>query len=221
MQEHREAFAGISELGESRLTLKDEATSIVRRALMSGDMEPGKIYSANALASQLGVSNSPVREAMMALSEQGLLEVVRNRGFRVVEMSPKDQREVYDLRLLIEVTAVGRVAEQGVSPADARRLAALNDAALASARPDNMVDYLERDQQFHLSIVELLGNTRMTKIIENLRDQSRISGSYHLAERGLLATSAAEHGPILTALLAGDRMLTESLMVEHLSYSLP
>ena len=49
---------------------------------MSGDMQPGKIYSANALATQLGVSNSPVREAMMALSEKGLLEVVRNRGFR-------------------------------------------------------------------------------------------------------------------------------------------
>ena len=92
MQEQRIAVAGISELGESRVTLKDEATSIVRHALMSGDMQPGKIYSANALATQLGVSNSPVREAMMALSEKGLLEVVRNRGFRVVEMTAKDQK---------------------------------------------------------------------------------------------------------------------------------
>ena len=221
MQEQRTAFAGISGLVEGRVTLKDEATSIVRHALMSGTMQPGKIYSANALATQLGVSNSPVREAMMALSEKGLLEVVRNRGFRVVEMSPKDQKEVYDLRLLIEVTAVGSVADQGVSPADAARLTELADAALAAAKPDSMVDYLENDQQFHLAIVEMLGNSRMTKIIENLRDQSRISGSYHLAERGLLATSAAEHGPILAALVAGDRKLVESLMIQHLSYSLP
>ena len=78
------------------------------------------------------------------------------------------------------MTAVGRVAEQGVFPADAERLAELAEAALATAKPDSMVDYLEHDQQFHLAIVELLGNTRMTKIIENLRDQSRISGSYHL-----------------------------------------
>lgn len=221
MTEQRHPVVGISGLAESRPTLKDEAVSIVRRALMSGGMQPGKIYSANALASQLGVSNSPVREAMMALSEKGLLEVVRNRGFRVVEMSPDDQREVYDLRMLIEVTAVGRVADQGVSPEDGQRLASMVDATLVAAKPDNMIDYLERDQEFHLSMVQLLGNTRMTKIIENLRDQSRVSGSYHLAERGLLATSAAEHGPILAALLSGNRNLVESLMTEHLSYSLP
>src|SRR3954452_14449028 len=93
-----------------RLTLKDSAEEIVRRALLSGTMKPGQIYSANSLSAQLGVSNSPTREAMLALAGKGLLEVVRNRGFRVVEMSAQDKQEVYDLRLLIEVEAVRRVA---------------------------------------------------------------------------------------------------------------
>lgn len=212
---------GMPDLGDSRPTLKDEAGSIVRRALMSGAMQPGKIYSANALAIQLGVSNSPVREAMMALSEKGLLEVVRNRGFRVVEMSAEDQREIYGLRLLIEVTAVGRVAEQGISADDGKQLSAMAKATLAAANPNTMDDYLELDHEFHLSIVRLLGSPRLSKIVENLRDQSRVSGSYHLAERGLIATSAAEHAPILSALIAGDRKLVESLMTKHLSYSLP
>jgi DNA-binding GntR family transcriptional regulator len=95
------------------LTLKDSAEEIVRRALLSGSMKPGQIYSANSLSAQLGVSNSPTREAMLALAGKGLLEVVRNRGFRVVEMSDRDKQEVYDLRLLIEVEAVRRVTAAG------------------------------------------------------------------------------------------------------------
>ncbi len=221
MQEQPIAVTGLRALGEGRATLRDEALSIVRRAMMSGAMQPGRIYSANALAIQLGVSNSPVREAMMALSEKGLLEVVRNRGFRVVEMSAADQQEVYDLRMLVEVTAIGRVAERGVNTTDAARLTKLAEDTVATSKDDNMVDYLEADQNFHLGIVELLGNSRMTKIVENLRDQSRISGSYYLAERGLLAISAAEHLPILKALLAGNRVRVEELMAAHLSYSLP
>ncbi|MEV8181498.1 GntR family transcriptional regulator [Specibacter sp. NPDC078692] len=221
MQDQPNAVAGLRGLDEGRATLKDEAVFIVRRALMSGAMQPGRIYSANALATQLGVSNSPVREAMMALTEKGLLEVVRNRGFRVIEMTDADQREVYDLRMLVEVTATGRVAAQGVGTADAARLTKLAERTIATSQPDTMVDYLEADQKFHLGIVELLGNSRMNKIVENLRDQSRVSGSYHLAERGLLAASAAEHLPILAALLAGDRDRVEALMGAHLSYSLP
>ena len=221
MQEQPNAVAGIPELGQGRITLKDEALSIVRRALMSGAMQRGRIYSANVLAMQLGVSNSPVREAMMALSEKGLLEVVRNRGFRVVEMSPEDQKEVYDLRMLVEVTAVVRVAKQGVDSVDAARLTKLAETTVATAQPDNMVEYLEADQNFHMGIVGLLGNSRMNKIVENLRDQSRIRGSYHLAERGLLAASANEHLAILEALLAGDHTRLEVLMAAHLDYTLP
>ncbi|TFD81494.1 GntR family transcriptional regulator [Cryobacterium psychrophilum] len=195
--------------------------SIVRRALMTGDMEPGKIYSANALASQLGVSNSPVREAMMALAAKGLLELVRNRGFRVVEMTVPDQREVYDLRRLIEVTAVGRVAELAISTADKAWLQELERAVATASRPDNLAEYLERDQQFHLGMVGLLGSRRLVEIIENLRDQSRISHTYRLIERGQLAHSAAEHGPLLDAVLAGDRVRAEALMTAHLNHSNP
>ncbi|MBP2412007.1 DNA-binding GntR family transcriptional regulator [Arthrobacter stackebrandtii] len=136
-------------------------------------------------------------------------------------MSAEDQREIYGLRLLIEVTAVGRVAEQGISADDGKQLSAMAKATLAAANPNTMDDYLELDHEFHLSIVRLLGSPRLSKIVENLRDQSRVSGSYHLAERGLIAISAAEHAPILSGLIAGDRKLVESLMTKHLSYSLP
>ncbi|MFI7742217.1 GntR family transcriptional regulator [Kocuria rhizosphaericola] len=205
----------------TRSTLKDSTEALIRRALLSGAMRPGEIYSANSLAARLGVSNSPTREAMMSLVNKGLLELVRNRGFRVVELTDRDKQEVYDLRRLIEVEAVRRVAEQGVDPDQAALLRTLTEHTVAASGGHDMLEYLEADQQFHAALVGMLQNTRWTAIVENLRDQSRINGSYHLQERDLLETSALEHRGITEAVVAGDPARAAELMIRHLDYARP
>ncbi|MFF0988864.1 GntR family transcriptional regulator [Kocuria nitroreducens] len=210
------------ELAElSRSTLKDSTEALIRRALLSGAMRPGEIYSANALAARLGVSNSPAREAMMSLANKGLLELVRNRGFRVVELTDPDKQEVYDLRRLIEVEAVRRVAAAGVTAEQAALLRTLTERTVEAAGAEGMLEYLEADQHFHVALVDLLRNGRWTAIVENLRDQSRISGSYHLQERGLVRSSAAEHRGITEAVVAGDPELAAQRMIRHLDYARP
>ncbi len=204
-----------------RSTLKDSTEALIRRALLSGAMKPGEIYSANSLATRLGVSNSPAREAMMSLVNKGLLELVRNRGFRVVELSDRDKQEVYDLRRLIEVEAVRRVAEAGVDAGQAELLSRLTEQSVAAAGADDVVEYLEADQRFHIALVGMLGNRRWTSIVENLRDQSRINGSYRLQERGLQESSALEHRGIVGAVIAGDTARAAELMVRHLDYARP
>lgn len=205
----------------TRSTLKDSTEALIRRALLSGAMRPGEIYSANSLAARLGVSNSPAREAMMSLVNKGLLELVRNRGFRVVELTDRDRQEVYDLRRLIEVEAVRRVAEQGVDADQAALLRSLSERTLAVSGGHDMLEYLEADQRFHAALVGMLQNTRWTAIVENLRDQSRINGSYHLQERGLLESSALEHRDIAEAVVAGDPARAAELMIRHLDYARP
>lgn len=205
----------------SRSTLKDSTEALIRRALLSGAMQPGEIYSANSLASRLGVSNSPAREAMMSLVSKGLLELVRNRGFRVVELSAKDKQEVYDLRRLVEVEAVRRVAEAGVDTGQAAMLHRLSEQSVVAAGMDDILEYLEADQNFHVSLVGLLGNDRWTAIVENLRDQSRINGAYRLWERGMQESSALEHRDIAAAVVSGDAARAAELMIEHLDYARP
>jgi len=98
---------------ENRLqqtNLRDQALEVLKLRLISGDLAPGQIYSAASLATELGVSNSPVREAMLTLVNQGLMEAVRNRGFRVVPLSEKERRNIYDLRLLVEIPSMARLA---------------------------------------------------------------------------------------------------------------
>jgi DNA-binding GntR family transcriptional regulator len=209
----------LSELPRS--TLKDSTEALIRRALLSGAMKPGEIYSANSLATRLGVSNSPAREAMMSLVNKGLLELVRNRGFRVVELSDRDKQEVYDLRRLIEVEAVRRVAAAGVDADQAALLRKLTEQSVAAAGAEDIVEYLEADQRFHATLVGMLGNRRWTTIVENLRDQSRINGSYRLQERGLQESSALEHRGIVDAVIAGEAAKAAELMVSHLDYARP
>ena len=157
----------------------------------------------------------------MSLVNKGLLELVRNRGFRVVELSDRDKQEVYDLRRLIEVEAVRRVAEAGVDAGQAELLSRLTEQSVAAAGADDVVEYLEADQRFHIALVGMLENRRWTSIVENLRDQSRINGSYRLQERGLQESSALEHRGIVGAVIAGDTARAAELMVRHLDYARP
>ncbi|MDN6358770.1 GntR family transcriptional regulator [Yaniella sp.] len=202
-------------------TLKDSTEALIRRALVSGEMRPGELYSANKLASQLEVSNSPVREAMMSLVNSGLLELVRNRGFRVVELTEEDKREVYELRLHIEVDALRRIANRGITPEQAEYISTMsqNTVDLIDAP---LVDYLEADQQYHLALVGLLGNKRWKKIVENLRDLSRVNGYYtFLEDSDHIAHSADEHQQITQAIINGEPELAAALMVKHLEYARP
>src|ERR1044071_1524224 len=98
-----------------RSSLRDEVVRILQAAIVTGDLRPGITYSAPQLAQQLGVSATPVREAMLQLVNDGLITTVRNKGFRVVELSDKELDEITELRRLIEVPTVGAIAGHGVA----------------------------------------------------------------------------------------------------------
>ena len=92
----------------ARLSLRDEAIQTLHAAIVAGILRPGVVYSAPAMAAQLGMSATPVREAMLDLVKEGLVETVRNKGFRVVELADDELDELTELRLLIEVPSVRR-----------------------------------------------------------------------------------------------------------------
>src|SRR5690606_2127387 len=94
-----------------RPSLRSRVAEALRAALIAGEMRPGEVYSAPALAQRFGVSATPVREAVLDLVRQGLVETVRNKGFRVRELSEQDLDEITQLRELLEIPTVARVAE--------------------------------------------------------------------------------------------------------------
>ncbi len=201
-----------------RVSLREQALDVVRQALVSGEIKPGDIYSAAALAERLGVSNSPVREAMLTLVHEGLLEAVPNRGFRVVPLSDADLDEVYQLRLLLEVPAMVQLAERGIA-AERERLTGLAEEIERAAAARDVIRFLETDRAFHLELLALQGNRRLVSIVANLRDQTRLYGLKMLAQQDKLGASAAEHRRLLSAIDAGDTELVSQLTRAHLEHT--
>ena len=211
----------MTENGAVRLrhtSLRDQVLEVVRQAMVSGEIRPGDIYSAAALATRLGVSSSPVREALLTLVNQGLMEPVRNRGYRVVAMEEQDLDEIYEMRQLLEVPGTLSAAEKA-GPADLERLGDLAGEIERAADAGDVVGFLEADRRFHLALLSLAGNRRLLESIANLRDQTRLYGLEKLAESGRLTGAAGEHREILAAIAARDWDALENLMHEHLRHT--
>lgn len=198
-------------------SLRDEVSAALRAALVSGQMRPGVVYSAPTLAARFGVSATPVREAMLDLARTGLVEVVRNKGFRVTEVSEAELDDITELRRLIEVPTVTGLA--GEVPAEAyAELRPLAQTIVDAARASDLIGYVEADRRFHLDLLRLAGNATLVDTVAELRERTRLFGLGHLAERGVLVASAREHLALLDLLAAGDGEAVRALMHRHLGH---
>ncbi len=197
--------------------LRDQVAHALRAALISGELRPGQVYSAPVLAEDFGISATPVREAMLDLAREGLVEPVRNKGFRVTEVNERDLDQYTEIRLLIEVPTVRRIV--GTAPRE--ELEALRPVAeeiVRAARDHDLIGYLEADRRFHLTLLALSGNERLVETVSDLRKRSRLYGLDALAERGELIPSAEEHLELLDLMLAGDAEGAEACMARHLGH---
>jgi DNA-binding GntR family transcriptional regulator len=201
-----------------RRNLRDDAIDVLRAAILGGELAPGSIHSAVTLADRLGVSPTPVREAMLALVVSGLVEVVPNRGFRVTVIDDRDLDEIFELRLILEVTGIELAASRGAD-ADVELLGARLAELEAAAASSDVPAYLVADRAFHLELLALAGNDRLVRIVAELRDQARITGLRTLAETATLAITAAEHRPLLEAVRARDAPAAQRIMTSHLAHT--
>lgn len=200
-----------------RVSLREQVLATIREALITGQIVPGVVYSAASLAAELGISNSPVREAMLALVDDGLMEVVPNRGYRPVALNRSDLADIAQLRMLLEVPAAGMAAKMDLGEREAE-LEGLVERIEQTAADGDVSGNLAADRQFHLTLVDVCGNRRLAQQVARLRDQTRLYNIRHLAQTGALVASAGEHRPILAAIVTHDRRCAETLMRTHLGH---
>jgi DNA-binding GntR family transcriptional regulator len=201
----------------SRATLKDQAMAVIRRAIVTGEVLPGQILSASALAQRLGVSNSPVRDACMALVHAGIMEVVPNRGFRMVVLDQHDVDEVYELREMLEIPAMARLARLGLQGRE-DELREYVEGCAQAARDEDAPEFLDYDRRFHLTMLSLLNNSRLVTTVDRLRDLTRISGMRVLSRDKMLKQSAADHADLLDAIAAGNADAAQQIMRRHMAH---
>ncbi|MDX2709672.1 GntR family transcriptional regulator [Streptomyces sp. PA03-6a] len=206
-----------AEGGQRTGSYRELVADALRAALVAGELRPGEVHSVPALAARFGISATPVREALLDLAKEGLLDPVPNKGFRVTAVSERQLDEYTHIRSLIEVPTVTGLA----STADATALEALRPAAeeiVTAAAAGDLISYVEADRRFHLGLLALAGNEHLVEVVGDLRKRSRLYGLTALAERGLLRASAEEHLELLDALLARDGAAVQAVMTRHLGH---
>lgn len=200
-----------------RENLRDSVAHALRAAVISGEMEPGTVYSAPMLGAKFGVSATPVREAMLDLVKEGLVISLPNKGFRVTEMSDEDLDNVTKLRLLIEPPTVRDVVPL-IPAADISRLRELAEDIVVAAKAGNLIEYIEADRVFHVTLLAYSGNPRLVDVVSDLRSQTRLLGLTPLVKSGRLVQSAAEHHELVDLVEARDAAGAEQLMLRHIGH---
>ncbi|MGW0880309.1 GntR family transcriptional regulator [Streptomyces sp. NPDC002671] len=204
-------------LGGRRSSYRERVADALRAALIAGELRPGEVHSAPSLAARFGVSATPVREAMLDLAKEGLVDTVPNKGFRVTAVSDQQLDEYTHIRALIEIPTVVELART----ADRVSLEALRPAAreiVTAAVAGDLIAYVEADTRFHLGLLALAGNAHLVEVVADLRGRSRLYGLTALVEAGRLLASAEEHLELLDALLERDETAVHAIMTRHLGH---
>ena len=198
-----------------KTNLRDRVSLALRSAIISGEMEPGVVYSAPSLAGRFGVSATPVREAMLDLVREGMVTIVPNKGFRVTEVDDASLDQVTQIRQLLEPPVVGRVVPL-VPVEDLPDLRRMAQDIVDEAAAGDLVAYTEADRDFHLRLLAYDDNPRLVDLVSDLRSQTRLLGLSGLLSSGALADNAREHLVLVDLVEARDAAGAEALMRTHI-----
>ena len=196
------------------LPLRDVVFNTLRDAILKGELEPGERLMEIQLAERLGVSRTPIREAIRKLELEGLVLMIPRKGAEVAKISEKSLRDVLEVRRSLEELA----AELACQRMDAEALKDLEDAQKAfiqAVESGETMTMAEADEHFHDVIYMGTGNTRLVQILNNLREQMYRYRVEYLKDERNYPTLMREHSEIVEGLMTKDKGRVTEAMHKH------
>lgn len=201
----------------SRAGARETAHAALRERIASGALPPGSWLRESALAVELGLaSRTPVREALRTLAAEGLVELVANRGARVVPWTADDVDETYRLRALLEGEAAGLAARRATAE-QARAIEVAQEryeASIAAGAP--AVERAGCNDAFHAAVVAASGSTRLPLLLAVVTSAPLVARAISSYSADDLRRSVLQHRDVLTAVQQGDEALAVSAMRSHI-----
>jgi DNA-binding GntR family transcriptional regulator len=200
-------------------SFNSQAYKKIRQAIVSGIYPPGTRLVAFDLASQLGTSPAPIKEAITKLAGEHLVEVRPRIGTFVTQLKSKDIKEFFEVRLLIEQFAAEQIIEK-VTNAQLTKLRRMVEDLCEHINGDNYINfpqYIEKDHNFHWYFVSLSGNSRLIEIYENLGAHLIIARAYFVKHIAGAQRAHAEHITMVNALENGDLVSLQGVIREHIT----
>ncbi|WP_263771578.1 GntR family transcriptional regulator [Propionivibrio soli] len=199
-----------------RPTLHNVVVSRIRDMIIEGQLPVGARIHEGQLGQQLGVSRTPLREALKVLATEGLIELIPSRGAFVRKLTIKDARDMLDVLSTLEAMA-GPMACQNASDDDIREVRRLHNEMLAYYQSRNRLEYFKRNQLIHSALISLAGNESLALVHEIL--QTRMKRIRFIGDKTDESWAAAvrDHEEMITALEARDGVRLAKAMLDHLS----
>jgi DNA-binding GntR family transcriptional regulator len=190
------------------------ATELIREAIIDGRLEPGRRLKEEELARELGISRTPIREALLMLQTEGLVDAVPNRGAMVRVHTPEDLDDLYQLRALLEGYATRRAATR-ITDEQVEALRASCDRFEALDSDKELRELVRENMLFHSTILDLAGSRRLASMVRRVIELPLVYKSYIWYSPDQKRISAHYHRQIVTALAARDSERAELIMKEH------
>ena len=204
---------------EKPQSLDEQAYQSIKDAILKGVFRPGDFLAEVRLAEDLGISKTPVRNAMARLNQEGFLESVPYKGHFVSDISIDDVREIYELRTVLETYVIRQTALK-FSPAELDAIEDIIQTADQALEKGDVDRYVRLNRKFHHSFDRKYGQQRITDVLINLDEHVQRIIFYTLRNeeyRDILAMQRKDHLSIFKAIQAGDVDLAVRLMESHLS----
>lgn len=201
----------------------DEVYDQLKQDVAEFKLVPGDRFTENEISERLGVSRTPVRQALFRLQQEGFVEVMFRSGWRVLPFDFEQFEQLYDLRMVLETTAVHRLCEEGLHGRRVDR--ALLDELVSiwlvpvAARSADTVQVAQWDEAFHCSLVAAAGNAEMTRVHRDVTDRIRIIRRLDFTKQPRIDATYDEHGKILKAIRAKRGDQAAMLLRAHIETS--
>lgn len=195
--------------------LREVVFNSIREAIISGELEPGKRLMEVQLAEKMGVSRTPVREAIRKLELEGLVVMKPRKGTHVAELSKKDIIEVLEVRATLDALATGLAAER-ITPEEIKSLESACSHLEMHIKKQNIQGIIKKDVEFHDIIYHASGNEKLMQIIANLREQVQRYRIYYFSEFRNVKDVMIEHSDIIAAIKKGDRAYAQQFAEKHI-----
>jgi GntR family transcriptional regulator, carbon starvation induced regulator len=213
-----------NDLPETAIPLAERAYRELRQAIVRGDFEPGARLRLDELSSRFDVSSSPLREALNRLSEQGLVRVLENRGFRVAPLTAEGVSDLARVRRLVECEALRDAIAHGTDTWETQIVAAAHALALVERRVGDEPralddDWSARHRQFHLSLYGACTSPLLLDLADVLFDNAERYRRWAARFRQAPRRKHAEHQQLVNAVLARDAEHATELLRNHISHT--
>ena len=196
------------------LPLRDVVFNTLRHAILKGELESGERLMEIALAQKLGVSRTPIREAIRKLELEGLVVMVPRKGAEVADITEKDLRDVLEVRTALEELSI-ELAMKNMNDDDCKQLTEANKLFAKDSEGDDLIKIAEADVAFHELIYMATGNKRLIQMINNLREQMYRYRLEYIKDKSTHARLVDEHNRIIDAMVKNDVAAAKAAIKLH------